>query len=215
MRIAVWGAGAIGGVVGAWISRAGIDVLLVDRDRTHVEAIREAGLVVDGVRGEFRAIVPALMPTEVEGSFDLILLAVKCLHTEEAVATLAHHLASDGAVVSLQNGLNEVIIAARLGEQRTIGCFVNFSADWQAPGYIQHGGEHPIYVGELNGIRSSRIEQVATLLNTFCETLITDNIWGYLWSKLCYASLLFCTALVDAPVHEVVRDEVAAPVLFA
>ena len=164
MAVVVWGAGAIGGVVGAWMARAGADVLLVDRDEAHVRAIRDRGLLVDGVRGELRVRPPAALPAEVEGLFDLVFLAVKCLHTEAALDALVPHLAPDGAVVSLQNGLNEEVIAARIGAQRTVGCFVNFGADWQAPGHIQHGGEHPIYVGELDGSRGERIERIRSLL---------------------------------------------------
>jgi 2-dehydropantoate 2-reductase len=214
MAVVVWGAGAIGGVVGAWMARAGADVLLVDRDEAHVRAIRDRGLLVDGVRGELRVRPPAALPAEVEGLFDLVFLAVKCLHTEAALDALVPHLAPDGAVVSLQNGLNEEVIAARIGAQRTVGCFVNFGADWQAPGHIQHGGEHPIYLGELDGSRGERIERIRSLLGLFGEAVVTDNIWGHLWSKLCYGSLLFGTALVDAPVYEIVRDRRAGPVLF-
>jgi 2-dehydropantoate 2-reductase len=117
-------------------------------------------------------------------------------------------------VVSLQNGLNEERIADRVGRERTIGCFVNFGSDRLEPGHIQHGGEHPIVVGELDGRATDRVAGVRELLERFCETSVTDNIWGYLWSKLVYASVLFATALVDAPVHETVRRPDGGQVLF-
>lgn len=214
-RVVIWGAGAIGGVLGAWLARSGQDVLLVDRDREHVRAIQSDGLTITGTRGTFQVRVPAALPEEVEGPLELVLLAVKCHHTGQAIEQIETRLARGGAVVSMQNGLNEELIAARIGAGRTVGCFVHFSADWQAPGRVEHGGEHPIYVGELDGRDSDRVRSVAGLLGHFGETVVTANIWGYLWSKLCYASLLFATALVDAPIYEVVRRPGVGPALYA
>lgn len=213
MQVTVWGAGAIGGVVGAWLVRGGVDVLFVDQDSAHVDAMNRHGLFIDGVRGEFRVPVKAVLPDQVTVTLGTVLLAVKCLHTETAVRQMMPHLGPDSAVVSLQNGLNEELIAQLIGPERTIGCFVNFAADWQAPGHIRHGGEHPLYIGELDGRRTDRVEALQELLSRFCETVVTDNIWGYLWSKLAYASVLFATALVDAHVYEVVADPAARPVL--
>lgn len=214
-RVVVWGAGAIGGVLGAWMARAGEDVLLVDRDEAHVRAINQDGLEITGTRGPFRVRVRAALPERVEGPLDVVVLAVKCRATAPAIAQIEPLLAPRGIVVSAQNGLNEEVIAARIGAERTIGCFVNFSADWLAPGHVEHGGEHPIQVGELDGADTERVREVARLFGHFCETNVTGNIWGYLWSKLCYASLLFATALVDEPVYETLRRPGVGPSLHA
>ncbi len=203
--LTVWGAGAIGAMVGAWLARAETDVLLVDTDVAHVEAMKRSGLHITGMRGDHHVSVEAALPEEVKGPLGLVLLAVKCHHTEQAVAAIRPLLADDGWVVSMQNGLNEEVIASELGSDRTVGCFVNFSADWQAPGVIEFGGEHPLQVGELDGNITPRVEALADLLGSFAPTFVTANIWGYLWSKLCLGSLLFATALVDAPVFEAVR----------
>jgi 2-dehydropantoate 2-reductase len=213
-EVVIWGAGAIGGLIGAWLARSGVEVMLVDRDEEHVEAIRGRGLLVDGIRGEFRVQLPVVLPAELREPVDLAFLCVKCLHTESALDELAPRLSEGGRIVSLQNGLNEEVIAARVGRPRTLGCFINFGSDVLGPGHIRHGGEHPIYIGELDGARSASVEHLRALLANFCDTVITDNIWGYLWSKLCYASLLFGTAMVDAPVHETVLQPEAGPVLL-
>jgi 2-dehydropantoate 2-reductase len=215
MSVVIWGAGAIGGVLGAWLARSGREVLLVDRDEDHVRAIRADGLVITGTRGTLRVRPRAALPAEVEGPLDLVILAVKCQHTGEAMGQIGPLLSPGGTVVSAQNGLNEETIAARIGADRTIGCFVHFSADWLAPGRVEHGGEHPIVVGELDGHRSERVERVAGLLGAFCETTVTENIWGHLWAKLCCASLLFATALVDAPIPETLRRPGVGPALHA
>jgi 2-dehydropantoate 2-reductase len=215
VSVVIWGAGAIGGVLGAWLARAGRDVLLVDRDRDHVNAIRADGLLITGTRGEMRVRTPAALPDEVTGTLDLVILAVKCQDTGQAMDRIAPLLATDGVVVSAQNGLNEEVIAARVGADRTIGCFVHFSADWLGPGRVEHGGEHPIVVGELDGRRTQRVERIARLFEDFCETAVSDNIWGHLWAKLCCASLLFATALVDAPIAETLRRPGVGPVVHA
>ncbi len=213
MRFTVWGAGAIGGVVGAYMAHGGEDVTFVDQDAAHVAAMNERGLFLDGVRGEFSVPVRALTPKEVSGPLDVVLLAVKCLHTEAAMRQIMPHLTPDSSVVSLQNGLNERLIAELIGPERTVGAFVNFGSDYLAPGHIRHGGEAPIYIGELDGAMTPRLEALTRALGHFGEIIPTDNIWGFLWSKLAYASILFATALIDEPIYDIVGPPEARRVL--
>lgn len=202
--VVVWGAGAMGGSIGAWLVRAGHEVRFVDVDEAHVRAIVEKGLEITGPVDAFRVHAPALPPTAVEGPLHTVLLAVKAHHTAGAIDQIAPFLAADGFVVSVQNGLNERVIAERVGAERTIGCFVNFGADVMAPGVIQRGNRGATVVGELDGARTDRI---AALHGLFCafepNTVLTDNIQGYLWAKLAYGALLFATALTDASIADV------------
>ncbi len=117
--ILVWGAGAIGGTVGAHLARAGHDVLLVDRAADHVGAIAEHGLAITGPVTEFTVPVRAATPDQVQGRFETVLLCVKAQDTEGAARALLPHLADNGCVVSLQNGLNERVIAEVVGPERT------------------------------------------------------------------------------------------------
>src|SRR6266851_9209378 len=110
-----------------------------------------------------------------------------------------------GTIVSLQNGLSEEQIAAAVGAARTVGCLVNWAADWVAPGRILHGGHGAFVLGELDGRLTPRVRELAGLLSALVETPVTDNIWGYKWAKLIYGALLFGTAVVDAHVYEVVE----------
>jgi 2-dehydropantoate 2-reductase len=205
MALTVYGAGAIGGVTGAALARAGHDVLLVDADADHVAAMNTSGLTIDSPGGGWTARVRAVAPDRLGSGLGLVLLAVKSQHTAEALDVLAFRLARDGAIVSLQNGLNEELIADRVGPERTIGCLVNWAADWTAPGRIQHGGTGAFVVGELDGASSPRVKDVAALLEAVTDTRVTDNILGYKWAKHVYAALLTATAVVDAHVFEVVE----------
>jgi 2-dehydropantoate 2-reductase len=205
MAVTIVGAGAIGGVTGAALARAGHDVLLVDQAADHVAAMNEAGLAIVTPGGAWTAPVRAVTPDRLPATLDLVLLAVKAQHTGAALDRIAPRLDARGAVVSLQNGLNEAVIAARVGPARTVGCLVNWAADWIAPGRIQHGGAGTFAVGELDGELSPRVKELADLLSSVTPTQVTANIWGLKWSKHVYGALLVATALVDAHVYEVVE----------
>lgn len=214
--ILIWGAGAIGGTIGAYWARAGIPVLLVDIVPGHVEACRMRGLSISGPVEEFRQIVPAVTPDELTGRYRRIVLAVKAGATEAALAALAPHLAPDGYVLSAQNGLNELAIARAVGERRTMGCFVNFGADWLGDGEILYGNRGAVVVGEIDGTVSERAREMHALLKLFePDAVLTDNVWGYLWGKLSYGAMLFATALTDDSMSANFADPERLPVWLA
>ena len=205
MHITVWGAGAIGGITGGALTRAGHDVLLVDAHEAHVAALKRDGLTVEDARGNWHVSVKAATPAEVRGPLGLILLAVKAQSTPDAIEQIVPHLTDASVVVSVQNGLNEELIAERIGAARTVGCLVNWAADWIAPGRIQFGGPGSFLVGELDGAMTPRVRDLADLLSVVMPSGTTDNIWGCLWAKTCYAALLFGTALTDETIYDVVE----------
>src|SRR4030095_101165 len=151
MAVTVYGAGAIGGITGAALTRAGHDVLLVDVEREHVDAMNAHGLTIERADGAATVPVRAATPDAMPAPPALAPLAVKPPPPPAALETLAPRLAPEGVIVSLQNGLSEELIAARVGAPRPMGCLVNWAADWLAPGRIQHGGEGAFVVGELDG----------------------------------------------------------------
>jgi 2-dehydropantoate 2-reductase len=211
--ILVWGAGAIGGTLGAAWVRAGKDVTFVDADAAHVAAMNDRGLAIEGPVETFTVPARAVTQDRVEGRFPLIVLAVKAHHTEAAVRGLAPHLAEDGAVVSAQNGLNEIAIAQVVGEARTVGCFVNYGADYLEPGRIMRGNRGATVVGEIDGRVTPRIEAIHRLFQVFePDAVLTTDIWGYLWGKLGYGALLFATALTDESIADALASERHYPV---
>jgi 2-dehydropantoate 2-reductase len=214
--ILIWGAGAIGGTLGAYWKRAGLDVTLVDQVADHVEACRTSGLSITGPVEEFRQVVPALTPAEVRGQWPIIVLAVKAQATEAALEQLKPHLAADGYVLSAQNGLNEIAIAKAVGDARTMGCFVNFGADWLGPGEILFGNRAAVVVGEIDGSIRDRTRAMHERLRIFePQAVLTDNIWGYLWGKLAYGAMLFATALTTDSMSENFADPRRFPVFDA
>ncbi len=212
MHFTIIGAGAIGGTIGAHLVRAGHDVLLVDRAADHVTAIERSGLSIEGNR-TFQVRVPAVTMEGLADALggrppDAVLLAVKAMHTAAALDLVVPLLGHDSFVVSMQNGLNEKVIAKRIGAEKTVGAFVNFGADYLAPGRIMYGGAGALYLGELDGRMTLRLQTLGAILkDAFLEqTTLTENIWGYLWGKLGYASMLFATAVVDETMADVLAD---------
>jgi 2-dehydropantoate 2-reductase len=208
MRCLIWGAGAIGGTLGAYLARAGGDVTMVDTVAEHVDAITRGGLRVTGPIDEFAMRVPAFTPQTVSGTWDEIILATKAHHTKVAVRALLPHLTPGGYVISAQNGLNELAIADVVGAGRTVGAFVNFGADYLEPGVVHYAGHGAVVVGEIDGRISPRVTAVRDAWSDFDpRASVSPNIWGYLWGKEAYGAMLFATALTN----ESIADALAMP----
>ncbi len=208
MRWLIWGAGAIGGTLGAHLARAGHDVTIVDTVAAHVAAINRDGLRITGPIAEFTARMPASTPSSLMGTWETVVLATKAHHTDAATKALLPHLAEGGCVISAQNGLNELAIAGIVGAARTVGAFVNFGADYLEPGLVHYGGRGAVVVGEIDGRMTARVAAIrAAWLDFDSGAIATPNIWGYLWGKEAYGAMLFATALTN----ESIADALAIP----
>jgi 2-dehydropantoate 2-reductase len=201
-RILVVGAGAIGGVAGAALTRAGQDVTLVDVDDAHREAMRRDGLTIEGYPETHTVPVRALRPDELAGTYDVVFLAVKSQHTAAALRPIVPHLAADGCVVSLQNGLNEPDVADIVGPERVLGVVIHLAADQLRPGLVVRHGEGEFFLGELDGTITPRCQAVQRLMALIAPTTVVDNVWGWLWTKHIYGCLLVASALADEPIGE-------------
>jgi 2-dehydropantoate 2-reductase len=216
MRFLIWGAGAIGGTLGAYLARAGVAVTLVDVVAEHVEAIRRDGLRLTGPIDQFTVRVPAFVPDAVTGTWDEIILATKAHHTDTALPELRPHLSGGGYVVSAQNGLNEIAIADAVGAERTVGAFVNFGADYLEPGVIHFAGRGAMVVGEIDGRVTARAASIRDAWrHVDPRAMVTDNIWGYLWGKEAYGAMLFATALTDDSIADALAMATYRPLYVA
>jgi 2-dehydropantoate 2-reductase len=159
---------------------------LIDAWPDHVEAIRSGGLEVEYADETVRVALPAYHATELDEIGerpDIVLLAVKSNFTAESVERLLPHLADESIVVSLQNGINEDAISSLIGRRRTIGAAVAFGGELLGPGRARVGGDG-LTVGELDGSLTPRVKSLAALLQPCARVAATENIWGYLWTKL-------------------------------
>ncbi|KAA2212538.1 ketopantoate reductase family protein [Teichococcus oryzae] len=214
--VVIWGAGAIGGTIGAFLRRAGHEVMFVDVVPEHVAAIAAGRLRIEGPAASFTTGGPAFLPGKVQGRYRLIILAVKAHHTTAATRALLPHLAEDGAVVSCQNGLNELTIADIVGRSRTIGAFVNFYADYLEPGRISYAKRGAVVVGELDGARTPRLAALHGLLRDFePDAILSGNVFGYLWGKAGYGAILKASALTDDTIADFIASPARRPMIVA
>lgn len=200
----VVGAGAIGGTLAAHLHAHGVPVQLVDADPEHVSAIRANGLQVRGPAGTLKAQVPAYGLDDAPAQLHRVLLAVKAQATEKAVAWITPRLAPEGYIASLQNGLNEEAIAKHVGKERTVAAFVDLFADVLEPGIIKDGGSGGMALGEYSGGASNRTRQLAQDLQHWGAPVVSDNVAGFLWSKLGFGAMLTATALADRDMNELI-----------
>ena len=190
MRIAVLGVGAIGGVTGAYLARAGHDVTLIDQWPANIERIKSAGLTVTAHEGEFTVQPRALHLAEVSAAqqvFEAVILAVKSYDTTWSTMFIEPYLAPSGYIVSAQNSINEDAIAAVAGWSRVVGCVVTIGAAMYEPGHALRtsDADRPSFkVGEPSGIITPRIDRIVEVLNDVGPSTPTTNLWGERWSKL-------------------------------
>jgi 2-dehydropantoate 2-reductase len=198
-RIAVVGAGAVGGYLGGHLARTGNDVTLIDPWPEHIEAIRQNGLHLSGMTDEetYTVSIPTMHLNEVQSlakqrPIDIAIVSSKSYDTEWSATLIRPYLSSDGFVVSAQNSINEETIARVVGWGRTVGCVVgnNFGVDLYEPGHIRRTMPRDfkttsIYVGEVHGRVTPRAEELSTMLEAIDGAAVTTNLWGQRWSKLC------------------------------
>ncbi|WP_181276123.1 ketopantoate reductase family protein [Brevibacterium oceani] len=208
----VVGGGAIGGTLAAHLSLGGHSVQIVDTDGAHVAAIRGRGLVIDGPSGSIRADIPAFVPADAPEELGPVLLAVKSQATEKAMSWIAPRLRGDGYVASMQNGLNEATIADYVGQDRTVIAFVDLFADLVEPGVVKDGGIGTIAVGEFAGGTSERVRDLADSLSHWGTPIVSDNVSGFLWSKLAFGAMLTASSFIDHDMSIVINEN-RAPML--
>ena len=194
-RIAILGAGAAGSYLGAYMTREGHDVTLLDMWGEHVEAMRSYGLRASGTQDDFTIPVRAFHLSDamqLREQFDIGFLAVKSYDTEWSAHFLKRLIRPDGVVVSSQNCMNDRLIASIAGYERAVGCIMSgiTVALWE-PGHVSRGGPpgrgrgHVVFrVGELHGRVTPRVEEIVDILSCVDDAKTTTNLWGERWSKL-------------------------------
>lgn len=186
MRIAIYGAGSLGTILGAYISKAGVPIELINRNKAHVEALQKEGAKVVGTV-QFTQPVVAYTPEEMSGEYDILFLMTKQQHNAEVVEKLKGFLASDGVLVTFQNGLPEVQIASILGEERVMGCTVAWGATMQGAGVCELTSAPDVLsfsLGAISERRSKHFDKVKELLEMMGTVDVEENFLGTRWSKL-------------------------------
>ena len=186
MRVAIYGAGSLGTILGAFITKAGVEIELINRNKAHVEALQVNGAKVIGTM-EFTQKVTAYTPDQMSGTYDIIFLMTKQQHNAEVVTMLKDYLAEDGVLVTFQNGLPEMLIADILGAERVLGSTVAWGATMQSPGVCEltsHPDALSFSLGAITPERPKHFDKVKELLEHMGTVDVEENFIGTRWSKL-------------------------------
>ena len=186
MRTAIYGAGSLGTILGAYINKAGVEIELINRNKAHVQALQEHGAQVTGTVN-FTQKVTAYTPDQMSGKYDIIFLMTKQQHNGEVVTMLKDYLSEDGVLVTFQNGLPEMQIAGILGEEHVLGCTVAWGATMQTPGVCELTSEPDALsfsLGSISSNRSKHFDKVKELLELMGTVDVEENFIGTRWSKL-------------------------------
>ena len=186
MRTAIYGAGSLGTILGAFVSKAGVEIELINRNKAHVEALQVSGAKVVGTM-EFTQKVTAYTPDQMSGTYDIIFLMTKQQHNAEVVTMLKDYLAEDGVLVTFQNGLPEMLIADILGAERVLGSTVAWGATMQSPGVCEltsHPDALTFSLGAITPERPKHFDKVKELLEHMGTVDVEENFIGTRWSKL-------------------------------
>ncbi len=186
MRIAIYGAGSLGTVLGAYLSKAGIDVDLFSRNKEHILALKDKGAHIIGTV-DFTQPVKAFFPQEMQGKYDLIFLMTKQLNNKEVVTFLKEHLSENGDICTMQNGFPEISVSEIIGEEHTIGCSVAWGATLIGKGVSEltsSPDSMSFGLGRMNGEQDSRLLACKQILEKMCPVVLETNFSGMRFSKI-------------------------------
>ncbi len=185
-RYAIYGAGSLGTVLGAFITKNGGEVDLINRNKAHVDLLNEKGAKIIGTV-ELTVPVKAITPDMMEGKYDVIVLLTKQLFNKDVVTFLKDYLSDDGVIVTLQNGIPEPGIAEIIGANHTMGCAVEWGAALIEPGVCELTSDKDslsFHMGKMDGITDAQFKMVKDLLELMCPVHEEENLMGARWSKL-------------------------------
>lgn len=210
MRIAVVGAGGVGGYFGGRLAEAGVDVTFVARG-AHLEAMRTGGLRIISPKGDAHIRRVSVTGDAADiGAVDVVLFAVKLYDVDRALPTLVPLIGPHTVVIPLQNGVDGIaLVTAAVGRDHTAGGTCYVSAVISEPGVIRHTAMDHLIFGELDRTRPSRLTAFleACRLANFQSTL-SDNIIVDIWTKFVRLSVLSGMTTVTRSPLGVIRDDV-------
>ena len=218
MRTAIYGAGSLGTILGAFITKNGGQVDLVNRNTAHVEALQKEGAKVIGTMN-FTQKVTAYTPNEMSGLYDVIFLMTKQQHNTEVVTSIKEFLAPSGVIVTLQNGIPELQIADIVGENRVLGCTVAWGATLKEPGVCELTSAPDsltFSLGSLTPGEHPLLPKVKELLQMMGPVELDANFIGTRWSKLLINSAFSgMSAVLGCTFGEAAKDRASRKIVQA
>ena len=189
-KIAIMGCGSLGTILGAYLNKAGLDVMMVDAYEEHVKALNEKGAtVVDGV--EMTVPVKACTPDQLEGTYDLFIYMAKQTFNETAIPQMVAHCGPETIICTCQNGLPELAVAKYYPKDKIVGCTIGWSATFKGPGVSAltckpGDANFEMHVGRVEGPVDDKLREVQAVLANMCgdKVHITETLMADRWSKV-------------------------------
>lgn len=189
MNIAIYGAGSLGTIMGAYLSSSEHTVDLIDTFEEHVETMNELGASITGTT-DFHISVNATKPEKINKTYDLILLLTKQTYNKKVLPLIKTILNKDGVLLSLQNGVPEEVIQQYIPRKNIVAGSVEFGATFKGPGVSELTTDYDAFknyalqIGELNGEITNRLKALKNVLDSIGNVHLSDNLMGTKWSKL-------------------------------
>jgi len=216
MRAAIYGAGSMGTILGAFITKNGGQIDLLNRNQAHIAALREKGAHVTG-SVDFVQPVRAFTPEEMNGTYNIIILLTKQMENEQIVRFLVHYLTPDGVIVSLQNGIPEILISHIVGADHVLGCTCAWGATMQEPGVSELTSAPDsltFQLGSLSPFPNRHLKDVKELLELMGPVTVEDNFIGTRWTKLLInASFSGLSTALGCTFGEVIKPHDTRPIV--
>jgi 2-dehydropantoate 2-reductase len=184
-KILVVGAGAVGSVVAAILSRENFNIHLVTKHSDLAARISQNGMEASGHCGDIRIRIPSVAhPSELAGKFDYVFLAVKADAVINAAREVSPYIHELSRVVSMQNGICEEALSSVVGVIRTVGCVVGWGATMLEPGRVEMASGGKFVLGNWNRDKDEQLLEIAGILGHIVPVEISNEILSHLYSKL-------------------------------
>ena len=187
MNLAIYGAGSLGTILGAYITKKGYDIDLITRNESHIAGLKEKGAVI---RGTINMVVPvkAITPNEMSKKYDIVFLLTKSTDNINTVKSLIPYLTPNGVICTMQNGLPELLIAEIVGADRTYGCAIAWGATLIGNGVCELTSEPNSISFSLGSFSQNasreKIDTIKGILESMGTVEVEKNFIGARWSKL-------------------------------
>ncbi len=192
MRIAVIGAGAMGGLFGARLALGGQEVSLIDASEPTIQAIKRQGLILKSHGGSNTVMLPVGRADDFQNPFDLLIIFTKGFHTSAAIESVKHLVGPNTWAMSVQNGLgNAERIAAVVPNERIIVGMTNFPADLIEPGVVSSHGEGHINIWTASGEDDANVHHIAeAFTEAGLECIANPDVQVAIWEKVAFNAAL-------------------------
>ncbi|MBU3958345.1 MAG: 2-dehydropantoate 2-reductase [Candidatus Omnitrophica bacterium] len=186
MKIVIVGPGAMGCLFAAFLSKGKEEIWLLDKDKERAAKIKQQGVIVEGISGNYKAQVKATSDAREIENTDLIIICVKSYDTKRAILDVKPLISDNTSILTLQNGVGNIeIIAEAAGSEKVVGGVTNLGATLIDAGCVKHAGRGETVIGRIDGKIPAKMRLIREIFNNAgLETRISRDIKGLLWSKL-------------------------------